>query len=54
MSALLNPALGGKEYSGHGVKGGNELMWTHMDVVDYLAIVFLIACMISAGGHGFV
>jgi hypothetical protein len=24
-------------------------MWTHMDVVDYLAIVFLIACMISAG-----
>ena len=33
----------------HGDKGGNELMWTHMDVVDYLAIVFLIACMISAG-----
>jgi hypothetical protein len=24
-------------------------MWTHMDVVDYLAIVFLIACMISGG-----
>jgi len=29
-------------------------MWTHMDVVEYLAIVFLIACMISAGVMAFV
>jgi hypothetical protein len=30
-------------------------MWTHMDVVDYLTIVFLIARMHDfGGGHGFV
>ena len=26
MSALLNPALGGKEYSGHGDKAADELL----------------------------
>jgi len=53
LSALLNPALGGKEYSGHGDKAADELLWTHMDIVDYLAIAFLIASMLVAGAMVF-
>jgi hypothetical protein len=53
LSALLNPALGGKEYSGHVDKAANELLWTHMDIVDYLAIAFLIASMLVAGAMVF-